>query len=429
MRRKAQPNPFVPPDNLDLFSGFGTTRAFRPLSEVPEEQLLQLDPEHFTDVEWEEIGPDLRRKIKGEKEVQARIDRFVEEFKKRHNWAVEPGDMDEDEHAIDWLGQAVEERPDERLVKQALLSPGGKEFQQEIAENYDWDAAEALLPGLLRDLDNYTLSHGTSEYGNCFVKYPYSTSIYMDRQELDELLEDMDDEEIEEAIDEVNSATYLNLAPRDLDRKHGLEIYDYDTHYIDIDVDWDKIRAALESVLEGLVEEEASIPITDRIVYQFSDGAYIVELLPGELKHEGKELGHCVGRADMGYASAICKREIKIYSLRTANGRSKFTFEVALDKRGRPSVIEQVKGKANRLPGFDRGQTTGKVKADEVHKIIEFVESIGMDPRGVDDLDPAMKALGLSDDGPEENPRRHAKSCPACAGQQTGFCAPRRAAA
>ena len=63
-----------------------------------------------------------------------------------------------------------------------------------------------------------------------------------------------------------------------------------------------------------------------------------------------------------------------------------------------PEFIEldmQIKGKANRLPGFEPGKVGKDVKLDEVRLIIEFLKSLGYKPskiHAMKDLAPAIEA-------------------------------------
>lgn len=71
-----------------------------------------------------------------------------------------------------------------------------------------------------------------------------------------------------------------------------------------------------------------------------------------DLMNEGKAQSHCVGDMGMGYAQAIASGKIQIWSVKDAQGKSKFTLEVGLNPSGMPSIFAQVKGKGNRLPGW-----------------------------------------------------------------------------
>jgi hypothetical protein len=87
-------------------------------------------------------------------------------------------------------------------------------------------------------------------------------------------------------------------------------------------------------------------------------------LRPHELRQEGLVMRHCVGKQGMGYVQAVTEGEIAIWSLRDRKAKPRFTLEVDLtlmddlgDHEGTPQVSDpsaflQIKGKANRLPGF-----------------------------------------------------------------------------
>jgi hypothetical protein len=117
----------------------------------------------------------------------------------------------------------------------------------------------------------------------------------------------------------------------------------------------------------------------------------------------------------MGYVRAVREGRTKILSLRTPAGRPKFTIEAHVDKDGTIQGIEQVKGKANRLPGWDLGREgKGNMKVDEVEKVVELMEVLDIDPEEVEDLEPAVKALKGLPPGPSRNPLD----------EHCGFCRP-----
>ncbi len=101
----------------------------------------------------------------------------------------------------------------------------------------------------------------------------------------------------------------------------------------------------------------------------------LYSLRPHELRQEGFVMRHCVGKQGMGYVRSVAAGEVAIWSLRDRRGKPRFTLEAdlaqvgegglgspwgALDIPGfenapyieQPNAIEQLKGKANRLPGF-----------------------------------------------------------------------------
>jgi hypothetical protein len=212
------------------------------------------------------------------------------------------------------------------------------------------------------------------------------------------------------------------------------------------------------------------------VVYRWPDGFYVQDLLPSELPAEGKTMGMCVGRADMGYGKAVREGTAKILSLRRPSGKPLFTIEAATDLEHattekphelRIESIEQIKGKANRKPGFDLGkdremvagygqhperyamtklQAAMGIKRDEVERVLEYVLSIDQDPMAIDDLRAAMAAIselrrkddpwakklaakipGFKLEDEEEPPKQNPVECPMGHGAGcTGFCRPYR---
>jgi hypothetical protein len=183
---------------------------------------------------------------------------------------------------------------------------------------------------------------------------------------------------------------------------HGKTKYLEVTFHVSIDgglgavPNWDNIREDL-----GDEPEEAGKPdertFEERIIHRYANGSYVLDLKPEELDEEGRVLGMCVGRADMPYKRLVQRGQIAIWSIRTQAGRPKFTIEVELNEKGEPTGFAQVKGKANRQPGFDLGlthpgsdATLRNFKPSEVELIVELCEAVGITPSTVSDLKPAM---------------------------------------
>jgi hypothetical protein len=161
----------------------------------------------------------------------------------------------------------------------------------------------------------------------------------------------------------------------------------------------DVAQAAVKSLTAAIFRdpEEARDPEA-RKMFTWPDGFYVINLLPSELPLEGSIQGMCVGRPEFGYARAVRAGDLQIHSLRRASGKPLFTFEVKLNEFDNPSEIAQIKGKANRLPGFDLGKTRiedmRSIKRDEVERALAYVARLGLTiDRVVEDLNPAILAL------------------------------------
>ncbi len=197
-------------------------------------------------------------------------------------------------------------------------------------------------------------------------------------------------------------------------QEHGVTYGIHIPVWVYVTLSMEKLKAivleVVEPYLEGTKKLPTKTPADDNKVYTFRDGFYVAELPASALRQEGRELGICVG--SHGYPEKVRSGRTKIFSLRTAAGRPKFTIEAdMMHGMSDPVAIRQVKGKGNRLPGFDAGGG-GTFKADEVAKLAEFIRSLGIDPAGVNDMKPAMRALT---DGKKTNPfpksRRHCGFC------------------
>lgn len=104
----------------------------------------------------------------------------------------------------------------------------------------------------------------------------------------------------------------------------------------------------------------------------------LIKLEPKDLPREGTSMRHCVGSKGMKYLQAVQNGEIEIWSLRSKDNKPRFTLEVdesfyranRLAGLGHSSdgpdefrarAIKQVKGKANRLPGYADAYGRSKV--------------------------------------------------------------------
>lgn len=131
----------------------------------------------------------------------------------------------------------------------------------------------------------------------------------------------------------------------------------------------------------------------------------LIKLLPRDLRDEGTTMRHCVGRMDMGYVTAVRNGEIEIWSLRSNANKPRFTLEVgnqfnAADRiagqHGHPSsvraeAIHQLKGKANRLAGYNDKKSANEhpenvQMPDEVAVWATIFDKLDVDASGVEDF-------------------------------------------
>lgn len=111
----------------------------------------------------------------------------------------------------------------------------------------------------------------------------------------------------------------------------------------------------------------------------------LVKLNVADLRQEGVQMRHCVGDKGMGYAKAVREGEIEIWSFRSRNGKPRFTLEVDPDSFPGSEAIRQLKGKANRTPGYEsRG---GALRFPEEVILWEYIFStLEIDPSLVVDF-------------------------------------------
>jgi hypothetical protein len=119
----------------------------------------------------------------------------------------------------------------------------------------------------------------------------------------------------------------------------------------------------------------------------------LVNLRVSDLRREGTLMRHCVGRADMGYAKALRNEEVELWSLRSRQDKPRFTLEIDpayfTEQAGPEDKAEgvlQLKGKANRTPGYATKDAAQITMPDEVLFWTRLLERLGVDPQGVEDF-------------------------------------------
>lgn len=137
----------------------------------------------------------------------------------------------------------------------------------------------------------------------------------------------------------------------------------------------------------------------DTIAGASAQGFYVAKLRPGQLTLEGLSppsgLGICVGGAH--YRERVEAGRMSIYSIRTPAGRPKLTVETRI--RRKEEIVHQVKGAANRLPGFlpNSFVFNGAAGVDDVRVLVEFLRLhlrlYAEDMLEVTDLRPGLLAM------------------------------------
>lgn len=144
---------------------------------------------------------------------------------------------------------------------------------------------------------------------------------------------------------------------------------------------WEHPELVLYGIVRGTLFEEAPWRL--------------VKLVPADLLVEGAQMRNCVGDKSMGYIQAVHRKEIEIWSLRSRAGKPRFTLEIdpqALE-RGDSRGVEQIKGKANRLPGFSDASRQQLKFPEEVIFWYRFFSEMGLNPYDIVDLFPGLVAM------------------------------------
>lgn len=230
---------------------------------------------------------------------------------------------------------------------------------------------------------------------------------------------------------------------------------------LDAAVEWRGVEGREDEDEED--EDEEEDPEDGKLVYSFGGtndfiggasarGFYVKQIISKRsLKEESNALGHCIGQTTHGHPQQIREGQEIAFSIRAPGGDAKFT--VALQRRMFPTEAElasnwmillpsveipgskdwylpkgkgaytlgQVKGKANRVPGFVPGSREFS-KPDEVRLVVEFLTYLGFSREhiekasdtapgvaafletGVDPFQPPMTRKKKARDVPRANP-------------------------
>jgi hypothetical protein len=402
----------------------GMTPMFVPLSDLTSEQIRELPRSAFSNEEWNELDEDDTEWIEeSDDESQMRVDALAKPFIERYQWEIE-GDRDFSD--IESVFENYLSDHADRLWSELPDGDYSDAVNHAATRGVSEDAVQKIINEVLADTNNYEIK--TRDSGGGFFAYPIEGYVYVEPYDFKVEFKQCTPDEVERAFKKIYRDTNdeIDLKLADLVNKKGEpKTYEHSfetgQHAV-AEAKWSSINDAIIIAIDDVADDAnlpGALPPEARVVYRWPDGFYVQDLLPAELPAEGKAMGMCVGRPDMGYGAAVRAGECKILSLRRPSGKPLFTIE--LDTNGPPTTIEQIKGKANRKPGFDLMRhespselTAGSVeqqkarldelmqkfKKDEVQRVLEYVVSIGIDPTSVDDLGPALNMIAyMAEDG------------------------------
>lgn len=411
----------------------GESPIFVPLDQLTEEQIHSMKRDQFTNEEWDSMYVEDCEVIEErDEESQNRVDELAEKFIRRWKWAHDEHDRSADEtleYSFEqWLQHKADDLYDEMPSRE--YDPI-VEYAQELG--IDEAQVQAKINEVMQDTNNYRFGWSDDRRGESAI---YSeneiNSIYMDFDEWEEELKVCFPDEVDRAIKKINQETDLDIGKNDIVPKPGKRYHTYEVNDIETGnmayalVSWSHIAdLARDLIAEIEIPDDKDAPDArppeERVVYKWADGFYVQDLLPSELAAEGKTMGMCVGRPDMGYGKAVRLGDIKILSLRRPSGKPLFTIEAILKQGAQDPTefpddedddivgLDQIKGKANRKPGWDLGkdgipyrqlvddvqtkEILAALKKDEVKRVLEYVLHLGIKPLDVEDLQPAMFAI------------------------------------
>jgi hypothetical protein len=399
-----------------------------------------------------------------EEAQEARIDKFVEFFRKIGNGEVAEYNDSPKEEVVDFFA--------------GELSSNVSEFAEEAREFLEEDGEEELsnavsdemLEEALDDLDLYDFEvnddpdrrsdRAVWSYKIGTIESQFDGLGYLTDEGIDEAIKGLSTADLTKAANKLGNdppyvrfpglhwdyAKYNGYEP--LTRKYFegsfyITVGELEDARVEASIDMDKLVAKLrELVAEGRGEGTvARAPREDEVahVYEGTDDSiagrfardmYVIRLRPDQLKAESAALKHCVGRSDMPYAQRARSGEIALYSIRDEENRPRFTIEERL--RGVRGIL-QVKGKVNRLPGFEGGGSK-LTRPDEVRYVVEFLVALGYTPAQISEFSDiragvaAFKEQGMDPFSPatRKNPRQ--KTHPKAGQRRNGMSAAEMAA-
>ena len=294
-----------------------------------------------------------------------------------------------------------------------------REMLQELKDAEDYpgiaDVTLDMMEQVMSDPDIYEISISKSEYGRT-PPASYTIRIGATESSLDGLpttfYKDLSDADVAAAVKELeDAAPFIRFyrppqTARDF-RHAGFRIGETEDWRFVFSPKLDAVIAALDDITGA--STKVSEPYD--VVYRYSGsnstvagasakGMYVAKLLPSQLKRIGAALGICVGREDMGYRRRLVDGKIELYAILTEADKPKFCIErlvstAPLGSANAIGDIYQVKGKANRLPGFEPNKSD-LTKPDEVRLVVEFLMTMEFSVRQIAqmrDIGPGVRTM------------------------------------
>ena len=395
-----------------------------PIAQLTEEQILALPRAAFTTSEWDELSEDQQEAIyENDAEHKKRIEAIVAPFRDESEAAETEPYLDSD--IIDgiveaWFNRNNEGDPDDLLPKDVINTVQDAAALIGVSE----DEANGVLIAAFQEYMTYANAMSEIKWDRLDADQRENMHIIFSEQfEAQASLGITDgniykawyeafEDEREEAVRLINKINNWYISYSEIEEAFEREKSNRWSDIFECTIDVNLVfwfrKRTIEAIRDHCIEllndievEEvgAPLPPEERRLYTWPDNFHAMNLSLPEIKQEGPAMGHCVGRPDMGYLRAVANEEAQIHSIRRPSGKRLFTIEIRFDKDFGVSRIAQVKGKANRLPGFDLGRTVAlsdwlKIGKDEVEKALYYVQEVVGVPAGeISDMRPAINAI------------------------------------
>lgn len=192
-----------------------------------------------------------------------------------------------------------------------------------------------------------------------------------------------------------------HMAGSDFVGKVYYRLVDSENWHVELVVDADDLLKEVDRLLgirppaESTGEREVILEVTKEDLKNLGIGKSrvleeapwkLIKLRPEDLEEETRMMKHCVGNKKMGYVAALRRGQIQIWSLRDRKNLPQFTLEVENDASLGGDGVKQLKGKANRTPGFASVHSTDIHFPEEVALWNFIFKKLHINPKKVVDF-------------------------------------------